>query len=153
MGYYVHLSVIFACDQNEGVAALAQKHLVLLPPDDHEDACIEAKWFLEDLAGRTGQNNGPKGGLSLWGIVGNYTHAEEFVKALTAFWKELLQADGESGGPLCHEHILVFYEPEQSEMASAIEIILSKNDELDRSEAGDLVIRHHTNLPFCWGQM
>ena len=151
MGYYVHLSVVFSCDQNDGVAALAKKHLTVLPPADHEDHCDEAQWFLEDLAGRTGENRGPKGGLSTWGMVGNYTHAEEFVKVLAPFWLELLQADGESGGPLCHEHILVFYEPEQSEAANAIEIVLESEDEMERGK-GRLVIYHHQGLPFCWGQ-
>jgi len=85
-------------------------------------------------------------------MVGNYTHAEEFAQQLTDFWRELLSSDGEGGGPLCHEHILIFYEPEQSEAANAIEILLQKEDELSERDEGTLLIRHHENLPFCWGQ-
>ena len=147
MGYYVHLSVIFSCDENEGVAELAKRHMALLP----EDGPSEAKWFLEDLSKRQGQNIGPKGGLSLWGLVGNYTQAEEFVEVLRPFWNDLLNEV--DGGPLGFEHVLVFYEPEQSEAASAIEIFRERSDDSSRYEKGDLLIRHHRDLPFCWGQM
>lgn len=137
MGWYVHISVIFACDENKGVADLAKKHL-----ENLGEECHEAHWFLNNLSKRTGTNDGPKGGLSLWGTVGNHTNAEKFVEALRPFWTELLSSKTD-GGPFDFEHILVFYEPEQSESANAYEISFNK----------ELIIKHHPNLPFCWGQM
>lgn len=144
MGVYVHLSVTFACDTNEGVAELARKHL---PAQDEE--CIEAKWFLDDLSKRTGGNPGPKGGLSTWGIVGNYTLGETFVEKLRPFWIDLLA--GVEGGPHDFEHIIVFEEREQTEQAKAFEIFLKENFD-GTPVPGDLVIREH-DLPFCWNQM
>lgn len=58
MGFYVHLSVIFACDQNDGVAALARQHLEGLP----QDVAKEARWFLEELGRWSGDNPGPRVG-------------------------------------------------------------------------------------------
>jgi hypothetical protein len=129
MGYYVHLNVCFACDENEGVAALAKQYQPLVVD------CQEAKWFLEDVGTRTGHNPGPKGGLLTWGIIGNYTNVEDFVHVLQDFWTALLQ--GDDGGPLTFEHILVFYENEGSEAANAYEIFLDDNEKLQ--------IKHHKN--------
>ena len=92
MGHYVHLNVCFACDTNDAVAELAKQHM---PP---EDGNREARWFLQALAERTGANPGPKGGLSTWGIVGNYTDEDEFVETLRPFWKALLS--DVDGGPV-----------------------------------------------------
>ena len=139
MGYYVHLSVVFACNKNEGVAEVAKKHLPAIGENN-----VEAQWFLEDLSKRTGPNLGPKGGLSLWGTVGNYTNADEFVNVLKPFWIALLTA-GYQGGPSRFEHVIVFTEPEQSERAIAFEIFLA---ELEVS----LIIKKH-KLPFAWMQM
>lgn len=138
MGYYVHLSVVFACDKNDGVAEIAKRHL------DTVGENREARWFLEDLSTRTGSNPGPKGGLSLWGAVGNYTNAEEFVNVLRPFWLALL-ADDYEGGPCGFEHVIVFTEPEQTERATAFEIF---RDEADDS----LTVKKH-ELPFAWMQM
>jgi hypothetical protein len=55
MGHYVHINVCFVYDRNEGVVALA-KHLL-----ETENAV--AKWFLRTWQS-TGNNPGPKGGLS-----------------------------------------------------------------------------------------
>lgn len=142
MGFYVHINVCFACDNNEGVAALAKKHLGKITSD--ADGCREAKWFLEDLSNRTGCNKGPKGGLSTWGMVGNYTNGMVFVEELREFWSELLS--GVDGGPLSFEHILVFVELEQSEQAKAIEIFLEGED-----RPGTLKIVEH-DCPFAWMQ-
>jgi len=139
MGHYVHINVCFACDKNEGVAALAEKHL----PETEE--CREAKWFLEDLAKRTGNNPGPKGGLSTWGMVGNYTDEEEFVEVLRPFWKDLLSDVDE--GPCSFEHVLVFVEHEQTERATAFEIYRDDDD-----DAETLTVKKH-ECPFSWMQM
>ena len=142
MGWYVHLHVCFAAGRNDGVARLAEKHVETLPADAHE-----ARWFLTDLSKRTGENPGPKGGLSLWGIVGNHTKAEEFAEILRPFWGELLSGQIEDG-PCDHHHVLIFFEEEQSEAANAIEI--GWDDET--SEARQLVVKTHQKLPFAWRQ-
>lgn len=139
MGYYVHIHVCFACDENEGVAALAARHREAV------GECREAQWFLDDLSKRTGNNPGPKGGLSTWGIVGNYTDGETFVEMLRPFWKELLSEV--EGGPNSFEHVLVFVEPEQSERATAFEIFLA-----DDADPETLTVKKH-ELPFTWMQM
>jgi hypothetical protein len=141
MGFYVHIHVSFACDHNEPVAALAKKHLAVIA--DEDDARRAARWFLSDLSERTGENRGPKGGVSLWGMIGNYTPVDQFCEVLRPFWRELLETP--DCGPLDFEHIVVFQEREQSERAQAFEIFL------DDGRSGDLVIREH-DLPFCWGQ-
>lgn len=139
MGHYVHLNVCFACDTNDAVAALAKQHM---PP---EDGNREARWFLQALAERTGDNPGPKGGLSTWGIVGNHTDEDEFVETLRPFWKALLSEV--DGGPCSFEHILVFVEHEQTERATAIEIFLA-----DGENPETLTIKKH-ECPFAWMQM
>lgn len=135
MGFYVHLSVIMACDNNEELAEVAKKYI-------DTTGCHEAEWFLQDLSARTGKNPGPKGGLSFWGIVGNYSCADFFVRSLHPFWLELFKTEA---GPFDFEHIIVFYEPEQSEMAEAYEISFNKDIE-------EVNITHHI-LPFAWMQM
>lgn len=156
MGFYVHLSVVFSCDRNEGVGALAAKHLAALPSEDQNfkdgvelEDLREARWFLEDLSKRTGGNPGPKGGLSLWGITGNYTTGTGFVNTLRPFWDELLRTRVD-GGPFPHEHVIVFCEPEQSDRAQAFEIGLEQIG--DGQKQGPLFIRHHEDLPFAWMQ-
>lgn len=139
MGLYVHVSVIFACDSNEGVASLAADYLTRLSFGD--DSPVEAKWFLKELSERSGGNAGPKGGVSHWGIIGNYTEVDEFVDFLKPFWTALL---GEvKGGPLSHERIIVLWEREQSEMANAYEIYLDNDS--------NLVIDSH-ECPFAFMQ-
>lgn len=150
MGWYVHLHACFPCDRNEPVAWLAAQHLIRRRRIRGRDGLREARWFLESLSRRRGRNPGPKGGLSLWGIVGNCTRGKSFVYALYRFWVDLLTArlPGEwgLGGPNRHDRILVFEEPEQSGRAIAWEIGLDENRQ-DR-----LVIRRHA-CPFSWRQM
>lgn len=136
MAHCVHIHVCFKCTNNEPIAALAQKHLSsMLSKDDREP-----KWFLEDLSKRTGTNPGPKGGLSLWGMVGNYTHVDKFVEVLRPFWEELLR---EYIGDICdHEHILVFEEQEQREKTTAYEIFL---------DPVNLIVKVH-ECPFAFMQ-
>lgn len=132
MGWYVHLHLCFSCNDNEPLAALARKHEVV------GYDCPVANWLLRDLGQRSGTNPGPKGGLCLWGMIINGNWVEDFVTELRPFWTELLQTE------LDHEHILVFYEEEQSEAANAYEIYLDENR---------LIVKHHTRLPFTWMQM
>lgn len=151
MGYDVHLHVCIPVTENEPVARLAKKWLAALSEiKDINLGCREALWFLEDLAGRTGRNPGPKGGLSLWGIVGNYTDPEEFAEFLRPFWLELLSGSDEDY-PCEHERVVVLFEREQTEAAGAIEI----GWDLPNAEPGverKLLIRVFEKLPFSWQQ-
>ena len=141
MGFYVHLHVCFACDDNTQIAAIAKELLGTL---DFSDS-VEAQWYLQSLSERTGKNPGPKGGLSLWGIIGNHTSADSFVQVLKPFWEKVL-ADVD-GGPCCHERIVVLSEREQSESATAHEIYWE-----DDETRSNLVVRVHERLPFSWMQ-
>jgi len=142
MGFYVHIQVSFACDENEGVAALAKKHLPTIG-NDAPDAVL----FLEALASRTGRNAGPKGGLSLWGMIGNYTSGDDFVEALRPFWGDLLS--GVAGGPRWFERVVVFVEREQRNSPTAYQIGFDDPDSPNRV----IAIQKHELLPFSWGQM
>lgn len=147
MAYDVHISVVFACDNNDGVAIHAKRHLEniknILPTPE-----IQAQHFLESLASRTGPNPGPKGGVSTWGTVGNYTNAHSFVQILVPFWTDLLAGEME-GPPLEFEHIIVFYENQGSKRANCFEIY-RENDDND-SKNTNIIIKHH-QLPFGWHQ-
>lgn len=147
MAWDVHIHVCFACHRNDPVADLAAKHLPDVANREHDgdDGDRAARWFLEALTKRTGDNPGPKGGLSMWGIVGNYTRGESFCEALRPFFEELLRSG--IGGICRHEHILVFEEQEQSESATAYEIMLYDDDKV-----GGLVVKRHDKLPFSWMQ-
>lgn len=144
MAWNVHLHVCFACDDNESLAELAKKHLEMIKSIEEEniiDECREIGWFLDDLSTKEIINGGPKGGLCVWGLVGNHTNTKNFVELLRPFWKELFEIEH---GPFDFEHITVFYEQEGSEQAKCFEISLNElSKELD--------IKHH-ELPFCWGQ-
>jgi len=150
---YVHLHVCFACDNNENVAALARHHLTQLPDDDlaniQEDRgswYFEAQQFLINLAGRTGPNPGPKGGLSLWGMVGMNSNVDAFCEGLRPFWTDLLSEV--EGGPCDFHRVIVFEEREQTQAANAYQIGWDDNERKDRT----LVIRKCERLPFSWGQ-
>ena len=144
MGWNVHLHVAFKCTTNDGVAALAQRHLTgLRLPEE----AIEARLFLEALANRSGENLSMKGGLSLWGLVGNHTDVGEFCEVLVPFWHDLLS--GIDGGPLDFERVVVFEEQEQSEAAAAYQIGW---DHPDRRDARRVQIQRFERLPFSWGQ-
>jgi len=145
MSYDVHLSVIFPCDDNEPTATLAKKHLALIG-EREDNGGREVVEFLSDLSQRSGRNKGQKGGLSMWGLVGNYTRVDVFVELLKPFWFDLLSLDE---SPLLHEHVLIFYEIEQSEHASAYEIGMTGPTGEPKSE---LFVRHHEHLPFAWMQ-
>jgi hypothetical protein len=125
------------CDDNDVLAMVAARHIGKFV--DHE--CREAQLFLADLSQRTGKNPGPKGGLCLWGMVGNYTLPGKFCEALRDFWCDVY----ESGVLLDFEHILVFSEPEKSGAANAHEISYNENTR-------ELTIKFHERLPFSWMQ-
>jgi len=148
MSWNVHLHVCFPCNANEGVAELAKKHQpALLDKSDGEHAAI---WFLDALSARTGKNFGPRGGLSLWGMVGNYTKADEFCESLKPFWSDLLSGEI-NGGPCAHERIMVFEEQEQTEAANVYEIGWTDSD-TENKEARKLFIKKHERMPFSWQQ-
>lgn len=153
MGYYVHLHVVFHCDLNDEVAALARKHLEIgTVSETEEHGKREAYWYLEELSKRTGQNPGQKGGLSLWGIIGNYTNVEAFIEVLNPFWLDLLSCALE-GGPSDYDVVTIFYQPEQTSTANVFVIRLAESrralkmfPELKQS----LRVAHHEDLPFSW---
>lgn len=150
MGWYVHIHVCFACDRNAGVAILAKKHLAILNEAhvSQDDGGREAVWFLADLSQRGGGNSGQKGGLSLWGMVGNYTRVDVFCETLLPFWRDLLSGQIDNG-PCDHERVIVFEEQEQREAATAYQIGWDDH----YSPTRQMVITKYKNLPFSWMQM
>jgi hypothetical protein len=146
MGLYVHLSVVFSCSLNDLVADIAEKHFANLPPE----APDEARMFLAELAHRSGPNPGSKGGLSLWGIVGNYTSPDEFVHSLAPFWEDILADHSYDDvpwyGPSHQEHVIVFFETEQARRAQCYEIGWDNPE----SENRTMVYKLHEDLPFSW---
>ena len=139
----MHLHVCFACNRNDAIAVLAKKHLER-PFDKNNFGFQEAVWFLDDLSRRTGGNPGPKGGLSLWGIVGGSTDAKCFVQLLKPFFKDLL--DGVDGGPLAFHHILIFTQTEELRAMTVYEVFLDR-------ETKDLKVKTHEQMPFAAMQM
>lgn len=136
MGFYVHIHVAFACDDFDYVSNIAKKFLETAKLDQFDE-----KMFVNDMVSKSGEPKGPKGGLYLWGWIGNYTRVEEFCNNLKPLWKMLLADDDDS--PFSHEHIIVFEEKEQKEHAIAYEILLN--------DKNDIEIRTHA-LPFAWMQ-
>ena len=169
MAHDVHIHVSFeayAHDDDE-VAAAAVRCMATLAgahPQSEEgraklDECRprEVLDFLTYLAAGRRSFDGPKGSLYLWGYVGNYTDAAQFVDVLRPFWVEMLKPDGPAEG----NHIVVIYEHEQSERAYALEIYfddhsspyLSRGQARVHPPAGDgLVVLEHW-LPFAFMQM
>ena len=146
MGFDVHVHVCIPADDNDGLAQAAIKHERTVSEIVDSN---EAVWFLQDLAKRTGKLPGPKGGLSLWGVVGNYTRVQEFVDALKPFWLDILSNEL---GPCDFERILVFEEREQEGCAYAYEIFLSEDE-----ASGKLLVPHTISVmkhkcPFSWRQ-
>lgn len=144
MAWDVHIHVCFPCDRNDDVAAIARKHLQDRGSLDRE----EARFFLEDLAARSGGNRSHKGGLSMWGMVGNNTNVALFCEALLPFWSDLLRGGIDSpdyGGPSEFERVIVFEEREQADAATAYQIALSEDETAVK-------IKCFPDLPFSWGQ-
>lgn len=139
MGYYTQIHVMMACDENDGVAKAATEYLATM-----EFKSRDAGWYLETLAERTGANDGPKGGVSHWGIVGNYTNLDEFIEDLKPFWEKLLR-DEIDGGPHMFEHIIILYEAEQSEATTVVEIGIEEITE-------KFFVKNHGAMPFAFRQ-
>lgn len=177
LGYYVHLHVVFACDDHSGLAEAARRHLALLAEDRRhiaESICSDGQWlaegeieegggeqvlethcrevldYLRYLSKQSGPCHGAKGGLSFWGEVTNYGRPRLFVALLRPFFEDILKHGWRFG--LCsHEHILVFDECEGEEHASAHEIYL-ECDSPEAVEKANLIITNHDRLPFAWMQ-
>jgi hypothetical protein len=139
MSRNVHIHVAFECTFNDRVAALARKHLSL------DYGGYEVVSFLNALAERSGTNQGRKGGVSLWGMIGNATDGDDFCDVLRPFWCDLL-SDSDIDMP--EEHVIVFIQDLQSTtaMVTAYEIGWDNPD----SEGRELVINKHEQLPFSW---
>lgn len=138
MGLYVHLHLCFSCNNNDAIAALAKKHLDERGYNGFEPGERDARIFLKDASRRSGNNPGPKGGLFLWGITGNYSEADKFIEQLMPFWEEMFENEIEI---FSFENIVVFEEVEQRGYATAYEI--SWDDKV--------IVRKH-KCPFMWGQ-
>lgn len=152
MAHDVHLHVSFECNDNGPLGKLALKHLATLS----DDVCVEARMFLQDLSERKGRNPGMKGGLCLWGIVGNYSNADTFITDLRRFWIELWNCEHTEYecGFMPFRHIVVFEEQEQSEQAKAYCLTPVGGDKVGRYdyEVTDYLVTSH-KLPFCWNQL
>lgn len=155
MSFDVMLLVTFPCSQLDGVAALARRYLPLTRSEAERRDCQEAIAFLEEVAARRGPaDRGPKNGIVAWSYGGNYTNPGLFVNVLRAFWDELLRSPVD-GGPLRISHIVVVYQLQDAENASAIELFLDGPafDDWESEEAwmrAPLVEIAHENLPFRW---
>ena len=138
MAWDVHLHVCFPCCDNNPVAKLATQFLPSVAGDR------DAENFLKDLASRSGHNKGYKGGLSLWGYVGNHSDGDRFVDILRPFWLALFEYGRDEGDQIVldFERVLVFVEEEQSERAIAYEIGLD----------GEVLKINKHECPFSWGQ-
>ena len=147
MGYYVHISVTFSADK-EPVINLAKEMLEKLTIDD-SDGHREAKAMLKAFSEGNGYNCGWKGSIWSWGIVGNYTDGEKFVKCLKPFWNELIINEK---GAFEFDHVIVFREPEQRGYAECWEIYQEENPN-EVGYTGKLILKHHELLPFSWNQM
>jgi hypothetical protein len=101
----VCLTVTFRCDENDPLAEVARDYAPRFG-DDHDsmpDGKREARYFLDDISGRTGPNPGRNGGLCVWGTIGNFTPPEVFVEALMPFFLRLWIA----GVIPLDEHVLI----------------------------------------------
>ena len=162
MSTYNQTIVSFNCSNNEAVAVLAREHMRILDSSSEYSECL---LFLRDLAQRSGENPGLKGGISLWGTVGRLHDTINFINGLKGFWYHLLASELD-GGPTFSDKVIVFYEREGSHQAHCFEIGFAENDQFSLSDfvaengrppdasilgeiAPALVIKHH-DLPFAW---
>lgn len=150
MAYDVFLQVTFHCDNYEFVSTRAGEYLLKYFFFDVYNR--EALWFLESLNNKQGLNVGPKGGVISWALVSNHTDVEKFIESLREFFEILLGKTCNKklsipGGPEYCSHIIVIYEPEQSECAHAYEIYWDENHIKEK-----LIIDRH-DLPFKFNQL
>lgn len=134
MAHDVHLHVCFPCNDHGAVAEVAKRHLpsIHARADAEDPGVREARAFLRALSQRSGLAEGWKGGLSTWGVVGNYTDEDAFVDVLGPFWLELFSEF--DGGPLSFERAIVFFEHEQTEAAGCWELWRDENRDEMRNE-------------------
>jgi len=135
VGHYVHISVVMSCNNEEKLIAIAKNHI------NDPDLSFEASGYLRYIIQGKSVATGPKGSLSTWGMVGNYTSHENFVDGLVPFWSDLYKNDDVL---FKFERIIVFCEPEQSQRAECYEI------RYDAQQKG--VLRAFHSLPFAWMQ-
>lgn len=150
MGFYVHFHICFNADYSRDMAQAAQDILDMLwDKEGEEHACErEAVWLLKAIQDLKNYNTGPKGSLFTWGIVGNYTRADDVIDDLKEFFLELLT--NRKLDPYVSEHIIAFEEKEQSEKAIAYEIYLKFPSY--EAKGNELIVKRH-EMPFCWFQM
>ena len=156
MAWYVHLSVTMNLNSNEldKISDLAERHIadlliknILERKEDEEGSYYSYDQnyvgrFLEAVKNKKNYNEGGKGELFTWGIIGNYTRGDVFCRELEPFFKDMLLNEV---GICKHNHILVFEEGEQSHNAIAYEIYL------DKENGQELVVNYH-KCPFKWNQ-
>lgn len=136
MGYYVHFSATFAARSSEldDVRPLVAKWRAANVAEDRDvDRLLDAMLDLKNY------NQGPKGELFTWGVVGNHTSVAAVATALVPLFGELFWQDTYLRS---HHRVVLFEEQEQSGLAAAFEIFLHHHE--------PTLIRH--DLPFCWGQ-
>ena len=138
MGYYTHISTCFSLNYDGCIPKKAKEYA-------SKSEQRELKHMFDDMSNGKGFFVGSKGSLFNWGYVGNYTEIEPFVEMLKNFLEEIRGFYTE--GFLDFDQALVFYEPEQSEQATAYEI--KPKDGLSENK---LIIEKH-NCPFAWMQM
>jgi hypothetical protein len=146
MGHEVIITVVFPASlgRKDDLSEFADQHGYLAVGD-----CVEADLFVEALKSKKHIDCGRKGAVFAWGITGNYTDEGKFVQTLAPLFRQLLLDP--DVGPLNFEHILVFYEHEQSERAGAYEVYLEEPPNWDfKEDSKTLVIKHHPALPFQW---
>lgn len=102
------ISIVMPCDEPDRLAEVAKEFLVNGLEENSPDY---AKWYLESLAEGRGHNQGPKGGLVQWGMVGNHVSEQCVIDSLQPFFG-LVYA--RRAGPLPHESVIAFFEHEAS---------------------------------------
>ena len=141
MGYYVHLHVVIDCGESPQLAALARTHEQRLSDWASLEHYLDPDaWrLLTDLGQREAPlSPGPKGDLTLWGYVGNYTNVERFVTQLTPFFRDLFSMSRDRPA-----YVSVFAQEEQTETARLVQIRPRSHD-----DPTNLEVREFYDLPF-----
>jgi hypothetical protein len=138
--YYLVIS--FRCDHNDAVAPLARRYRAQLDAAITDLEAYEAAWFLEALSERSGDNPGPKGGMSVWGMVTNKLNAADVVHVLKPFWEELITL---------LDRVLVMYQRDEGEGFFVYDI--GWDGFPPEIAVPRLAFRHYGPLPFGWGEL
>lgn len=141
MSRCVNLVVMFECEHDKALVAIAEDHYRQLMRSTA--ACSEAIWYLDSLRRRTSTENGPKGAMSTWGKVCNHTNLELFIENLKPFFLDLYGFYPVSGLSEL-DQIVVLYEEEEAEAAGCYTI------ELRPDTKTELIVTHVERLPFSW---